>query len=253
MDARAIAVVALAVVIVACNQISGVDELRFDLEATSAGGFGATSASAGGATTTQGGFGGAPDPCGGPCDEPPTDCHDPVGACVEGACVYTPLAEGSRCDDGDPCTEGDACDAAGQCVPGLECPNADPCLEVACEPTGCVANVKPDGSTCGPRAADRCCGGACVDVSSDPDHCGGCGYGCNTGQTCESVALTNQCSPKPADTTGRCTCNANSRCPFGQICRNQNPHAWRCTPNGPADCPGATFVDVSFCPNYCTY
>jgi hypothetical protein len=236
----------------ACNQISGVDELVFDLETSTVGGFGGAPAGTGG-EPAQGGTGGAPLPCGGLCDQPPNDCFDPQGSCVENECVYTPLAAGSACNDGDPCTEGDACDVAGACLPGPECPNADPCLDVTCEVSGCVETVRPDGSVCGPLAANRCCGGACVDVSNDAAHCGGCGYACASNQICESVALTNQCSSTPANTTGRCTCSANSQCPFGQICRTQTPHPWRCTPNGPADCPGTTFVDLSFCPNYCVY
>ena len=248
------AILALAVIggAGACNQISGVDDLLFDRDTAAEGGFGGAPAGTGG-LGGQGGAGGLPSACGSPCDEPPSDCFDPRGSCVEGACVYTPLAEGSVCSDGDPCTEGDVCGAAGECLSGPECPNADPCLDVVCQPSGCVESTRPDGSSCGPLAANRCCSGACVDVSSDPAHCGGCGYGCAGGESCESVAVTNQCSSNPPDTTGRCTCSANSRCPFGQICRNQSPHPWRCTPSGPADCPGTTFVDLSLCPNYCVY
>ncbi|MFO0631189.1 MAG: hypothetical protein U0325_36960 [Polyangiales bacterium] len=36
--------------------------------------------------------------------------------------------------------------------------------------------------TCG--AAETACGGACVDLASDPAHCGGCGFSCGAGTSC---------------------------------------------------------------------
>ncbi len=53
-----------------------------------------------------------PDPCEGVvCETPPNDqCYEATGVCVGGACEYTPLAQGSPCDDGDACTLDDQCD-----------------------------------------------------------------------------------------------------------------------------------------------
>lgn len=250
------AALGVAIAASACNAISGVDELVYDLDDAASGGHGGapvtTSASTTSAAAGHGGAGGSL-ACG-PCDMPPGPCFEATGSCVDGACSYAPLPMDTACSDDDLCTEGDVCDGTGTCVAGPECPNADPCADVICDDAlGCVATMKTDGSSCGPLAADRCCGGVCVDVSSDANHCGGCGYACSGGQSCESVAASNQCSLNPADTTGRCTCDSTSRCPVGQICRTQTPHAWRCTPEGGGDCPGTTFVDVSFCPNYCRY
>lgn len=244
----------LAIAAPACNAISGVGEYDFDLAppSTSQGGRGGGGGANGGGGA--GGGGGSEVMCDPPCDEPPTDCFDPAGTCVAGECEYEPLPADTICDDGDPCTEGDACDGMGQCVPGPECPNLDPCLDVTCDPmAGCVTSPKADGASCGALASERCCGGVCVDVSSDDDHCGGCGYACAPGRTCESIGLTTQCPLSPADTSGRCTCGGNMDCPVGQVCRTVAPVANRCAPENQADCPGTTFVDQVGCPNHCAY
>lgn len=189
-----------------------------------------------------------------PCDEPPNDCFEPQGVCdpQQGGCVYTPTEFNTNCEDGDACTLDDRCDGFGVCEAGDVCPTDNPCAPGVCGATGCVFDPLIDGTSCGPRPADRCCGGQCVDIASDDEHCGGCSSPCVQTQQCESVDMT-ACSPAPADTTGRCTCAANSECPNGQICRNIDPGAFRCAPQGPRDCPANNFVDVADCPNYCAY
>ena len=188
------------------------------------------------------------------CDQPPSTCYAATGTCdpSDGACVYELADVGSACEDGDGCTVGDTCDATGACVPGPMCPNDNPCEVASCDAGACVNTPQPDATSCGPNAADRCCGGTCVDISADVANCGGCGYACNGGKSCESVAATPECSPAPANETGRCTCDANSDCPGTQICRTVAPAANRCAPPDAGGCPGV-FVDVSSCPNYCSY
>jgi hypothetical protein len=57
------------------------------------------------------------DPCAGVvCDQPPSPCHLPAGACTNGTCSYTEAPKGAECDDGDACTESDRCDETGTCV-----------------------------------------------------------------------------------------------------------------------------------------
>jgi hypothetical protein len=188
------------------------------------------------------------------CDQPPSTCHAATGECdpVDGSCFYTVQPSGAPCEDGDGCTVGDVCDEAGACVPGTLCPSNNPCQAPSCVAGACEMTPVADGTSCGALAADRCCGGNCVDISSDVAHCGGCGFACNGGKACESVAVTNTCSPAPADETGRCTCDANADCPGSQICRTVAPFANRCAPPDAGGCAGV-FVDVQLCPNYCTY
>lgn len=187
------------------------------------------------------------------CDTPPGPCHEPSGECLPGiGCQYALLPASTSCEDGDPCTVGDACDDAGACVPGPMCPNDDPCQAAECSPEGCAFTPLPDGSACGMTSALRCCGGSCVDVSSDAGHCGGCGSACAAGQMCESVGATAQCDDSPADTSARCRCSESAHCPLGQICRTVIPYAGRCAPEGNANCDGV-MVPVDLCPNYCGY
>lgn len=188
------------------------------------------------------------------CNAPPGPCDSPQGECQpDGSCAYPPAAPMSGCEDGDPCTVGDLCDGAGACLPGSLCPDAGECQFGACMAEGCVYGPSVDGSPCGAAAADRCCGGTCVDISSDPQHCGGCGSACADGQDCESVEVTAECPDAPAATSGRCRCAmASDECPLGQVCRTVSPYAGRCTPESSANCEG-DFVEVQLCPNYCAY
>jgi hypothetical protein len=188
------------------------------------------------------------------CNAPPGPCSSPQGQCqADGSCAYPPLPPESECEDGDPCTVGDACDGQGECVAGPACPTDDACEMAECTAMGCAYSPAPDGASCGPASADRCCNGSCVDITSDQDHCGGCNTACIPGQECEPVEVTNTCEAFPAETSGRCRCNlANDECPLGQICRTQSPYTGRCTPETDANCDGQ-FVEVQLCPNYCTY
>lgn len=168
-------------------------------------------------------------------------------------CVNTPNT--LVCDDGDLCTYNDRC-GGGTCA-GLtiQC-NDDACTDRECNGTSqCSELAAANGSSCGSAAADRCCGGTCVDISSNVNHCGGCNVGCQAPFACESVSATSQCSSSPAATTGRCRCNAdNNHCPLGQVCRTFTPYTNRCAPAGAANCGGgASFVDLTMCPNYCGY
>lgn len=202
---------------------------------------------------------------------------------VVGACYSPNPRPGAPCVDDDGCPTGQACiqaycggppdvvidadvdappvvDAAidappPECVVDEDCVAANTCESVACVDNMCVATTRPDGALCGTTAAQRCCSGTCVNISSDEANCGGCGQKCAPGRTCESVSVTNSCPQAPAATTGRCTCaGANAECPDGQICRNQTPYTNRCTPSGAANCaPGQIFVDVNLCPNFCRY
>jgi hypothetical protein len=190
------------------------------------------------------------------CETPPSTCHMSPGACdpIEGECVYELRAAGAACEDGNGCTQGDTCDAAGLCAAGAMCESDDACQVGACMGDACVFSAAADGTSCGATTAERCCAGACADISTDAANCGGCGAVCQSDETCESVAVTTQCSPHPEDTTGRCTCNGeNADCPHGQICVTVAPVVDRCAPENVGDCPGGAFHDVPSCPNYCEY
>lgn len=189
------------------------------------------------------------------CDDPPGPCFEDVGTCnADGTCSYAARDAGESCEDGDACTVEDTCDGAGTCTPGESCPGDNPCAPGNCIAGACDYSPLADGASCGANPADRCCGGSCVDISSDEANCGGCGVTCDSDDVCESVAATSDCELAPSATTGRCTCDgANADCELGQVCRTVTPYANRCTPNSSANCPGNTAIEVNFCPNYCVY
>lgn len=85
-----------------------------------------------------------------------------VGACQAGTCVGTPRG----CDDGDACTT-DLCHAVEGCQhTPVRCAAAGPCSSPFCSAdAGCVDAPAPDGTPCGPATcaeANVCIGGACV-------------------------------------------------------------------------------------------
>jgi len=210
------------------------------------------------------------------CEDPPSACVEAVGSCnASGSCEYPPLRAGVECDDHDPCTLGDACDGSGSCVPGPicptgddceafhcevdgcvsdgVCPNTDPCIEMTCESGRCQAAPAADGSSCGVEESSRCCGGQCVDISSDTNHCGGCNTACAVGMECESIAATESCPENSPQTSGRCRCQmANAQCPSGQLCRTFSPYTNRCVPENSSQCDGVRITQDS-CPPFCTY
>lgn len=87
-----------------------------------------------------------------------------------------------------------------------------------------VAQEACSAETCGSGSA--CCGGACVDVTSSADHCGGC-TACNPGQTCESGAcVTPAAGCDPSTCTG-----ANACCNGACVDTSTDPnHCGSCLP-----------------------
>src|SRR5205823_14750631 len=82
------------------------------------------------------------------------------------------------------------------------------------------------------------CDGACVDTSTDPNHCGGCNGVCAAGQVC----VNGQCSGCPE---GETPCGA-ACCSASQVCRRSPVTGARfCLncPQGDVEC-GGQCVDL---------
>lgn len=182
----------------------------------------------------------------GTCTGTAVDCDD-GNACTDdtcdaaSGCVHTDNTAG--CDDGDACTTGDAC-AGGSCVgTAVSCDDGNPCTDDACDPgSGCRNTSRPEHSTCG-AANMRCCGGSCVNIRTDPNHCSGCGQACATGRACIIY------DGEPA-----CDCVANSECHggVGQLCSTVYDYTCACTAN--SGCvEGQTCIDRPTTTNHCTY
>ena len=158
-------------------------------------------------------------------------------------CVFSPVLNGSECDDGDSCTLGDACDGAGKCVSGLktDC-GADPCMVYSCDAQGqCLEpQEKPNccelDSECNEVGGEfcfenTCCAPDCVGKKCGSDGCGGlCGAGPNDGCSVEQVCFEDACcSPNCTNPPKQCGddgcgdfCGAGPEegCAEGQVCTN---------------------------------
>ncbi|MFO0631337.1 MAG: hypothetical protein U0168_00645 [Nannocystaceae bacterium] len=127
------------------------------------------------------------------CNTPPGGCHQAPGHCdAQGQCSYDPKPANARCEDGDGCSLGDRCDGSGTCIAGPPCPSDNPCAVGSCGTSGqCSFFPVADGDLC---PAGICCGGACVDPSSDASNCGGCGVVCTPPQQCSAEGGTPSCA-----------------------------------------------------------
>ncbi|MFA5625452.1 MAG: hypothetical protein WC966_10440 [Bradymonadales bacterium] len=169
---------------------------------------------------------------------------------------------GRNCNDNNACTQGDKC-VSGSCVAGTlkTCTNPVCRKNARCNPStgACISDVVADGTHAGGALANRCCGGASVNISNNTKHCGGCGLACSGSFVCEP-ASTSGCAP--SNVSGRCKClNANAHCPTGagglrQICRLPiySPLGNRCVPeNANACASGQRAAIITGCPYYCSY
>ena len=104
------------------------------------------------------------------------------------------------------------------------------CANVACDTI--LPNGKP-ALPCG--AGERCCGGACVDLDTDPDNCGRCGNPCDVCQvchdgTCQGLADGQfDCTGAPLAAAGGGVCTTG---PHTGICDGGLCH---CGPGGDFD------------------
>jgi hypothetical protein len=124
--------------------------------------------------------------------------------CYKKKCRFIPVA-GKWCDSkGLPCRNGAICVATG--VSGSEvcvCPAGTTACG-AFPDTECV-NLRTDPFHCGSclnrclAGQTTCCAvgplapGECVDTSTDPQHCGGCGRSCGAGERCLGGECASQC------------------------------------------------------------
>ncbi len=164
-------------------------------------------------------------------------CLAPFGcvldACASGttakACAIPGAINLGRCC-GDACVNpgGDNSNCGG-C--GIACSSAQTCVFGYCEPAA-ACGAATQGQPCRRNASTgTCCGAACIDSSSDPANCGGCGSVCPQGGVCSQ----GQCV---ADGGGFATCDAttNIGCPSGLGC-----NGFKCVPR----------CDTGVTPCYC--
>jgi hypothetical protein len=120
---------------------------------------------------------------------------------------------------------------------GILCESGQSCVDGACQ--GCVG---ADCSMDCPGGLVDCGDGTCVDLMSDPDHCGACGAACGAVQTCVGGACqcpsgTLSCGSSCVDIAGdpqNCG-SCGSACAPGETCSGGECQC----PAGNTPCPGA--------------
>ncbi len=81
------------------------------------------------------------------------------------------------------------------CGGDADCASGTTCVDGVCTSSGLDAGVNPTDAASGQDAApcaagDVACGGACVDIQSDPNNCGACSTACASGETCSAGVCT---------------------------------------------------------------
>ncbi len=165
------------------------------------------------------------------------DCG-PVGPCevptcdpATGSCGTAPLADGTTCDDGNPCTGNNRC-AAGVCGTGtaLACDDGNACTTDRCDPgSGCAHDPAEgpceDGNPC--TTGDTCNAGVCEAGAPDP---------CEDGNDCTDDFCDRQTGCGHTPNTAFCEdgipCTSGDRCEGGQC----QPGANICGCTVDADC-----------------
>ena len=158
--------------------------------------------------------------------QPWDQCHE-AGTCDDstGACTNPAKANGSGCDDNDPCTSGENCQA-GRCGGGTlkVCSNPDACHVGVCNHTSglCGSADAPNNTPCNDgkpcTKTDTCQAGECVGsdavVCTPSDQCHDQGVCSNSTGTCTNPAKANG-TPCNADSSG---CTVGDQCQAG-ICQ----------------------------------
>jgi hypothetical protein len=177
----------------------GPDTVAADTQPAEASGHDAAGDGEGGSTCSGGGM---CDP-GGVCQAGTETCDAGVLACVPSGTALN----GTMCDAGAVCMDGGCvpCMNGGPCTPpGAECHSGTTVCSgasVMCTDTGnpgnegmsCGTNLVCTGGNCLCKTGYSMCNGTCVDLTSDPAHCGtctkSCVYGTCAASACQSWAV----------------------------------------------------------------
>ena len=199
---------------------------------------------------------------------------NPVNSCLvcdaSAPTVWTPLALGAECSDGNDCTDGDACDGAGSCQgEGTVCDDGDPCTLDKCVVQGDVDTCTVGGVQPGKCLIDAVCWSfgelnpenPC-EVCSDNTDTGWTEQGeigCNDGDPCtgndkcklgicQGVVVNcddgNQCTVDSCNAQGKCQhvgelgaqCDDGDTCTFPDLCQKDGCVSGKevvCTDNNP--------------------
>ena len=159
------------------------------------------------------------------CSEFDTACLDGVCDPAIGDCAQSAKADGTDCDDGDPCSWATTCQG-GICGAGdpVDCDDDNPCTDDACNVFGVcehVANTAPCDDDNGCTSGESCQGGSCQ--GGDVLDCSEFDAGCLEG-VCDPAI--GDCAQQPRPDGSPCDdgspCSATSSCQNG-VCASGSP------------------------------
>lgn len=110
------------------------------------------------------------------------ECPAARPVCDGGACVECTGEDDDFCGDDEVCDE-DSRTCVRTCTVDTDCETGRICTAGAC-----VEGCRSDRPCLGDAT---CCNDACVDLETDPRHCGVCGTTCGTGESCCAGDCTN--------------------------------------------------------------
>ena len=160
------------------------------------------------------------------------DAASPAPASVGGWCHAA--ADGTTCDDDNPCTTDDVC-GNGVCLgrpidEALACDDGSPC-------------------TAGDVCAQGSCAGAPLDCAAEPEAC--LSLGCVEAPTCDCPAPTTECRVSVCDeATGECSVAPaadGAACDDGQLCTSADACAAGVCGGDAVECPGGGPCHVPYC------
>jgi len=192
--------------------------------------------------------------------------------CTWAADLDSATVEALQCSAQSPCQTGFTCAADGFCVPengGGDVVDTtveqdtifDTYRDTAHPDLGECSTTCKEGDTCCFCGAERCLNGqicclgtltgaTCVDLDNDGEHCGACGVGCGTGETCSGGA----CACGGTISTEGAACTIGDYCCDG-TCLDETVSC-ECSASSPCsavghDCCGGACVNMSFDPLNC--
>ncbi len=162
-----------------------------------------------------------------PCDDNNTCTKD---ACSKAGCAFSPVTDGTTCDDGNPCTAASAC-GSGKCAGTATtvCDDKNVCTTDACDPkTGCTATAGANGKACDDGDActtkDACTSGVCKASAAvscdDGEPC--TTDSCDSKVGCKHVAVIDG---KVCAEGSDATCSVAGQCLSG-VCTGASARAW---------------------------
>ena len=121
-----------------------------------------------------------------------------------------------ECRDEVDCASGQVCDDGRcvECANDLDCPQGEICDNGHCEPE-CGPDASRCGGGCCPDEGHACCDDVCLDVTSDPLHCGSCDRVCggDTTSCCDGGCVNTSTDRFNCGSCGT-VCRHDPFCPF---------------------------------------